>query len=273
MNHEIKLQTIAAEIKAAQDQRKPIEPLTSRFADFRIGDAYSVAQLIHKMRIKEGAAPVGRKIGFTNPEMWSIYGVCEPIWGYIYDTTVVQLTGSEFQFRIGQFVEPKIEPEIVLHFRTAPSPNAETDGVLASIDWIAHGIEIVESHFPNWKFKAADTIADGGLHATLIVGKPMEVKQLGSDAVADIEKFTVTLSCDGVECERGKGSNALGSPLKAAGHLLDVLAKQPNASALQTGEMVTTGTLTAALPIRSGQTWSTCLNGIGLSGIAVSFKD
>jgi 2-oxo-3-hexenedioate decarboxylase len=132
------------------------------------------------MRIKQNAVPVGRKIGFTYPEMWSIYGVREPIWGFIYDTTVVQLTGSEFQCRIGQFVEPKIEPEIVLHFRTAPSPNAETDEILASIDWIAHGIEIVQSHFPDWKFKAADTIADGGLHATLIVGKPMEVKQIGS---------------------------------------------------------------------------------------------
>ncbi len=180
------LQAIADQIKAAQDQCKSILPFTSRFADFGNDEAYSVAQLIHDMRIKEGAVPVGRKIGFTNPEMWSIYGVREPIWGYIYDTTVVQLTGSEFQCRIGQFAEPKIEPEIVLHFRTAPSPNAETDEILASIDWIAHGIEIVQSHFPGWNFQAADTIADGGLHATLIVGKPMEVKRLGSDVAADI---------------------------------------------------------------------------------------
>ena len=231
-----------------------------------------MAELIHEMRIKEGVVPVGRKIGFTNPEMWEIYGVCEPIWGYIYDTTVVQLTGSEVLCRIGQFAEPKIEPEIVIHFGTSPPVNADTNEILASIDWIAHGIEIVQSHFSGWNFQAADTITDGGLHATLIVGKPMEVKRLGSDVAADIENFTVTLSCDGVVCERGKGSNALGSPLKAAGHLLDVLAKQPNASAFQAGEMVTTGTLTAALPIRPGQTWSTNLNGIALSGISVSFE-
>jgi 2-oxo-3-hexenedioate decarboxylase len=273
MNHEINLQTIADEIKAAQDQCKPMVPLTSRFADFSNDEAYAVAQLIREMRIKEGAVTTGRKIGFTNPEMWSIYGVSEPIWGYIYDTTVVQLTGSEVRCHIGQFAEPKIEPEIVLHFRTAPSPNAKTDEILASIDWIAHGIEIVQSHFPCWNFRAADTVADGGLHAALIVGKPMEVKQLGSDVAADIENFTVTLSCDGVVRERGKGYNALGSPLKAADHLLGVLAKQPNASDLQAGEMVTTGTLTPALPIRPGQTWSTNLNGIALSGISVLFEE
>ena len=116
MNHKINLQTIANEIKAAQDQCKPIEPLTSRFGNFSNDEAYAVAQLIHEMRIKEGAKPVGRKIGFTNPEMWKIYGVCEPIWGYIYDTTVAQLTGSKVRCPIGHFAEPKIEPEIVVHF-------------------------------------------------------------------------------------------------------------------------------------------------------------
>jgi 2-oxo-3-hexenedioate decarboxylase len=150
--------------------------------------------------------------------------------------------------------------------------NADTSEILASIDWIAHGIEIVQSHFPGWKFKAADTIADWGLHATLIVGKPLEVKQLGTNVAVDIEKFEVTLSCGDDELEQGKGSNALGNPLKAVGHLIRVITKQPHASALQSGEMVTTGTLTAALPICPGQTWSTNLKGIALSGITVSFE-
>ena len=242
-------------------------------SEFSNGEAYAVAQLIHEMRIKEGNAPLGRKIGFTNPEMWSIYGVDEPIWGYIYDTTVVQLTDSKVRCRIGQFAEPKIEPEIVVHFGVSPPVSADIAEVLPSIDWIAHGIEIVQSHFPGWKFKAADTIADWGLHATLIVGKPLEVKRLGANVVADIENFTVTLSCEGDVREQGRGSNALGSPLKAVGHLISIIAKQPHASPIQSGEMITTGTLTAALPIRPGQTWSTNLKGIALSGISVSFEE
>ena len=248
-------------------------PLTSQLSEFSNGEAYAVAQLIHEMRIKEGNVPLGRKIGFTNPEMWSIYGVDEPIWGYIYDTTVVQLTDSKVRCRIGQFAEPKIEPEIVVHFGVSPPVSADIAEVLPSIDWIAHGIEIVQSHFPGWKFKAADTIADWGLHATLIVGKPLEVKRLGANVVADIENFTVTLSCEGDVREQGRGSNALGSPLKAVGHLISIIAKQPHASPIQSGEMITTGTLTAALPIRPGQTWSTNLKGIALSGISVSFEE
>jgi len=56
-----------------------------------------------------------------------------------------------------------------------------------------------------------------------------------------------------------------------AAHLIAVLAKQPQAKALQGGELVTTGTLTGALPIRAGETWSTVLDGIALPGISVAF--
>ena len=272
MKHGINLQTIAHEIKVAQDQCGQIEPFTSRLKGFGNAEAYAVAHLIHEMRLNEGAVALGRKIGFTNPEMWSIYGVNEPIWGYIYDSTVTRLAGSHARCHIGQFAEPKIEPEIVVHFRSVPPESANATEVLASIDWFAHGIEIVQSHFPGWKFQAADTIADWALHATLLVGKPQDVNRLGPEVISDIERFSITLSCDGKVCERGRGSNALGSPLAAVAHLIEGIAKQPHALPLQAGELVTTGTLTAALPINAGQNWTTELDGIALPGISVSLE-
>jgi 2-oxo-3-hexenedioate decarboxylase len=222
--------------------------------------------------MNEKALPVGRKIGFTNPQMWSIYGVREPIWGYVYNTTVVRPTASHVQCNIGQFAEPKIEPEVVVHFGSTPPANPKPEDILACVDWIAHGIEIVQSHFPKWDFQAADAIADGGLHAMLIVGELQEVGRLGPEVISDLETCTVTLSCDGQMREQGRGSNALGNPLKAVTHLADLLSAQPQASPLQAGELVTTGTLTAALPIKPGQTWSTELAGIALPGIIVSFE-
>ena len=272
MKHEFDLHTIAHEIKAAQDQCRQIEPFSSRLKGFGNAEAYAVASLIHELRMKEGAVPAGRKIGFTNPAMWSIYGVCEPIWGYLYDTTVVRLNGSQARCRIGGFAEPKIEPEIVVHFRSAPPVRANPAEVLASIDWLAHGIEIVQSHFPGWRFQAADTIADSALHARLIVGKPQDVSLLGAEVIGDLERFVITLSCGGKVREQGRGSNTLGSPLKAVGHLMAVIAKQPHALPLQAGELVTTGTLTAALPIRAGQSWTTKFDDIALPGMTVTLE-
>ena len=266
------LPTIAQEVKAAQENSGQLAPFTSRLKGFGNADAYDVAQLVHEMRMQDGALPVGRKIGFTNPEMWSLYGVREPIWAHVYDTTVVRLTGPTTRCRIGRFVEPKIEPEIVVHFRTAPPGGADPAQLLECVDWIAHGIEIVQSHFPGWKFRAADTIADWALHATLLIGEPMNVGRRSSGVVSALENFTLTLSCDGQVCERGKGANALGSPLLAVAHLIAAMAKQPNAPPLQAGEVVTTGTLTAARPVEAGQTWSTELGGIALPGIRVSLE-
>ncbi len=68
MNKSLTLDSIAKEMKSAQGLSRQIEPFTSRLNDFDIASAYEVSRLIHGARIKEGALPVGRKIGFTNPK-------------------------------------------------------------------------------------------------------------------------------------------------------------------------------------------------------------
>ena len=194
-----------------------------------------------------------------------------PIWAYIYDTTVVRLSTKSELCSIGRFAEPKIEPEIVFHFHSAPPVDGDLSGILECIDWVAHAFEIVQSHFPGWKFQAADTVADGALHGTLLVGEPQAVNLLGTDLIAALKRFSIALSCDGTVREMGRGSNVLGSPLAAIAHLTAVLGKQPNYMPLQANEMVTTGTITTALSIRTGETWRTELEGIAIPGLSVEF--
>ena len=38
----------------------------------------------------KGWKPVGSKIGFTNRTLWDRYGVHEPMWGTVYDRTLIQ---------------------------------------------------------------------------------------------------------------------------------------------------------------------------------------
>ncbi len=266
------LLALASEIKAAQDTARQIEPFSTRLSGFDVSTAYEVAQLVHRARLAEGAKPIGRKIGFTNPDMWVRFGVHEPIWAHIYDTTVVQLQETRSACRLSRFAEPKIEPEIVFKFHTAPEAGAGLTGVLDAIDWVAHGFEIVQSHFPGWNFQAPDTVADWGLHGTLLIGPPQPLSQLGDEIIAALESFTLTLSCDGRVVETGRGSNVLGSPLAAIAHLLSVLAKQPNYLHLQAGEVVTTGTITTAQPVRAGETWRSELQGIAFPGLTVAFS-
>ena len=265
------LGTLASQIQAAQDEVRQIVPFTSQFSDFDVTSAYAVADLVHRARVQDGAVPVGRKIGFTNPEMWSIYGVQEPIWAHVYNKTVVRLGGGHQTCSINRFAEPKIEPEIIFHFHTAPPSTDDLLDILACIDWVAHGFEIVQSHFPEWRFRAADTVADWALHGTLLVGEPQPVHRLGPNLITALKDFSLDLSCNGVLRESGSGANVLGSPLLAIAHLISVLAKQPEYMPLQANELVTTGTITAAQSVRVGETWRTEVQGIALPGISVEF--
>lgn len=267
------LRALALEMKTAQDSARQVVPFTSRLPDFDLPLAYEVANLVHRARVAEGARPVGRKIGFTNPDMWDRFGVRKPIWAYIYDTTVVRLDGTRTTCHLGRFAEPRIEPEIVFGFRASLRAGAGLAEVLNAIDWVAHGFEIVQSHFPGWKFQAPDTVADWALHGTLLVGPPQPLARLGADVMAALESFTLALSCGDHHVETGKGSNVLGSPLSAITHLLAVLATQPEHEPLQAGEIVTTGTITTAQSVSAGETWRSEVQGIGLPGLTVDFFD
>ena len=266
------LDSIAREVMAAQDENRQVVPLTSRYAALDNDSAYQVAALIHEQRLAQGFVPVGRKIGFTNPVTWVRYGVREPIWAHVYDRTVTMVPGGHVRCGLGRFAEPRIEPEIIVHFRTQPSSGSEPRDILDCIDWFAHGFEIVQSHYPDWVFRAPDTIADWALHATLMIGEPQDVSALGASLLRDQETFAVELSCDGAVRDRGKGSNVLGSPLLAIKHLLAVLAAQRGATPLGAGELVTTGTLTGAHRVHPGETWNTRLEGIALPNMTVAFE-
>ena len=274
----LNISALATEMKGAQDEVRQIEPFTSRLASFDLPAAYEVARRVHRARLAEGFVPVGRKIGFTNRDMWACYGVgrpvSHPIWAHVYEQTVVHLpAGRPTRCRIGRFAEPKVEPEIVFRFHSAPPAGGSLAAILACVDWVAHGFEIVQSHFPGWKFQAPDTVADGSLHGTLLVGEPRTPAELGADVEAVLRSFTLTLSCNGESREVGRGSNVLGSPLAAVAYFVAALAEQLWAAPLQAGEIVTTGTLTTARSILPGQAWETQLAGIALPGLRVEFVD
>jgi 2-oxo-3-hexenedioate decarboxylase len=264
---------LATELLDALDRNVLIQPITDRDPTFDDAAAYAINAELHRRRVKRGEKPIGRKIGFTNRTIWPEYGVYTPMWAHVYDTTVTFFEGTSGTLKIGHLAQPRIEPEILLHFERSPS-GAQTEAeILKCIDWIAHSVEIVQSHYPDWKFKAADTAAAFGLHGALIVGPQHPIGELGSpdELIAKLRTFTIELSRNGEVGASGGGFNVLDSPLLAFAHLLTVLKGLPQFEPVQAGEIVTTGTLTAALPIHPGETWSTSFSGLGVDGLRVTF--
>jgi 2-oxo-3-hexenedioate decarboxylase len=264
-------EAIATELLSALDESRLIGPITDRDPGFGADAAYLVSAEILRRREARGERPIGRKIGFTNRTIWAEYGVSSPMWAHVYDKTVTFLDDPLGSVRIGHLVQPRLEPEIVLHFSSAPRATDSEEALLAHIDWIAHGCEVVQSHFPLWKFKAADTIAAFGLHGALVVGPRRPIEE-PKEIIRKLRTFTIALKKDGEVAARGTGSNVLDSPLLAATHLLNILTSQPQFRPIQAGELVTTGTLVSPPLIHRGETYTTELSGIELPGLTIQLE-
>ena len=144
--------------------------------------------------------------------------------------------------------------------------------MLESVDWIAPGFEIVQSHFPDWKFAAADCTAAFGLHGALVVGAPVPVTERNRPFLVDtLPSFALTLRRGGEVIDEGAGANVLDSPALALAHLASVLAGQPQFPPLAAGEIVTTGTITDAWPVAKGETWTSDYGTLGLPGLTLTF--
>ena len=86
---------------------------------------------------------------------------------------------------------------------------------------------------------------------------------------AALGRFSIGMDRDGALAADGHARNVLGGPLSALRFLVETLARDPDAAPLAPGEIVTTGTLTRALPVEPGAVWTTRLDGIGIEGIRV----
>jgi len=265
------LQAIAAEAFAALDTGRQISSFSARISAFDLDDAYRVTASIRQMREARGEMPVGRKIGFTNRTIWTEYNVYEPVWGYVYNRTVHNLAEIGDTFSLMGFAEPRIEPEIVFKLALTPAPDMDETALLACIDWVGHGFEIVQSIFPGWKFSAPDTVAAFGLHGALLIGPRHSIAAHSEEWSRTLSTFEIDLKRDGTVADHGRALNLLGGPVSAMRHLVNILARDQFNPPLAAGEIVTTGTLPRALPVSAGETWTTGLTGLALDGICVRF--
>ncbi|MDB5584799.1 MAG: Hydratase/decarboxylase [Bradyrhizobium sp.] len=112
-----------------------------------VDDAYRVTPRVRQLYEAGGARVIGRKIGFTNRTIWPEYGVYAPIWGYVFDRSLHDLTALD-TLPLASFSEPRIEPEIVFGLSAAPSAQMDETALSSCIEWVALGFEIVQSNFP-----------------------------------------------------------------------------------------------------------------------------
>ena len=267
-----RIEAIAGETFDLFGSGRQVQPFSSRYPGFDMGEAYAVAARVRELRAARGERAVGRKIGFTNPTVQDIYGVHGPIWNFMFDSTVHDLAAIGGCFELRGLPEPRIEPEIAFHLAATPRPDMDDDALFGCVDWVAHGFEIVQSLFPRWRFAAADSVAAYGLHGAYFLGPKHVVAGERRAWALALTDFAIELRSDGGVVLQGRGTNVLGGPLEALRHLILELELSDAGDALKPGEIVTTGTSTDAPAVAAGQSWSTRLDGIGVEGLRLDLR-
>ncbi|TXC65374.1 hydratase [Piscinibacter aquaticus] len=259
---------LADELLAAWDGAGLIEPPSARPGGLTLAQAFEVGDVLRQRRIARGDTPRGYKIGFTNRTIWPRYGVFAPIWAPVWRSTVTMLEGTEATASLAGLVQPRLEPEIVFGFAHSPNAGMDQQELVACLDWVAHGFEIVHTHFADWRFAAPDTVADFALHGRLYVGPRVAVARFGrlGDELAGLG---LTLGRDGVDVDAGRGTNVLDGPLNALRLWLQAMQEHSPRWQVRAGDVVTTGTITDAWPMSPGRVWQSRPDHAALHGLTL----
>lgn len=265
---------IAEQLNRAYEQGTPLPEAPSSQSDFDLDAAYAVEARLRERRESGGHKAVGRKVGYANKAVWRIFKLETLVWAHMYDDTVHDAENNSATLRLPHARSLKIEPEIVFGMKTQIAPGgADANSALAAVDWLAMGFEIIDCPFPGWQFQPSDFVASFGLHAALVIGQRLPV---GPDNVVTLAEqlrhFKVRMLKNGELIEEGAGKNSLKSPALCLAELSSAISKRFPDDPLQSGEIVSSGTLTAGHPLEQGDVWKAELEGIPLPSLTLRLE-
>ncbi|MBC7325499.1 MAG: fumarylacetoacetate hydrolase family protein [Moorella sp. (in: Bacteria)] len=247
-------QAIAAELLAAEVNCQPIEPLTATYPELTVEDAYRIQLAGIEMKLTKGRKVIGKKIGLTSKGMQQLLGVNEPDYGHLLDNMLL-LAGEAC--RREELLWPRVEGELAFILKdTLKGPGVTIADVLRATEGIMPAFEIVDSRIRDWKIKLADTIADNASSARLVLGSRMvPVKDL------DLRLIGMVLEKNGEVVSSGAGAAVWGHPAAAVAWLANKLAAFD--IALEAGEIILSGAVTAAENAGAGDVFTVSFYGLG----------
>jgi 2-keto-4-pentenoate hydratase len=252
----------AAALARAATTGEPIPPLTERWPDLDVADAYAIQEAVIGARLEAGARRVGWKVGLTSVAMQRQLGVDQPDFGPLLDDMEIAAGGT---CPLADLIAPRVEGEIAFWLaRDLEGEDLGEDDVLAACDRVVPALEIIDSRIADWKITLPDTIADNASSGGVVLGsRPVRPSEL------DLSLTGCLLRRNGRIEGTGAGGAVLGSPVNALVWLANTLG--PLGAGLEPGQVVLPGSLTAAIPFGPGDTVSATFDRIG--SVSVTFSE
>jgi 2-keto-4-pentenoate hydratase len=238
-----RMKALAEMLLAAEQSQKPIPPLTESDPGISVEEAYRIQLLVMEMKKSQGQVVVGKKIGLTSLAMQNMLGVKEPDYGHILDGMVVM---EAEKILTTDLIKPRIEGEIAFVLKEdLQGPGVTLTEVIRCSEGVIPSLEIIDSRIVDWKIKLPDTVADNASSARIVLGGT--ITSLHS---LDLRTVGMVLEKNGEVVATAAGAAVLGHPAQAVAWLANKLAAY--GIALRKGEVILSGSLTAAMPIGAG---------------------
>ena len=251
----IDLEKLASELFDALKGRYCLDPLTNRYPEISINDAYKISLKLLERRVKEGEKVIGKKIGVTSKVVQEMLGVDQPDFGFL--TSDMHIPNKSVVNIKKSLIQPRAEGELAFVLsKDLRGPGVTPDEVLESTESIFPCFEIVDSRIEDWQISIQDTIADNASCGVFILGD-------GKVNPHDIELDNCRLKVykNGDLISQGKGSAVQGHPCNAVAWLANTLGEFD--IPFKSGEIILSGSLVPLEPVAAGDEMYLELEGVG----------
>ncbi len=250
---------VGDELYAALRGRTAVAPLTQRFTDLTLEDAYGAARRMLERRVADGERLVGRKIGVTSQVVQKMLDVHQPDFGSLTDAMMFA-DGAEIPVdRL--LIQPRAEGEIAFVLaRDLVGPGVTEADVLSATRCVRPCFEIVDSRIRDWKIRIQDTVADNASSGVFVLGAA-EV----DPRALDLKTCRIRVHKNGAPLSEGVGAAALGSPAYCVAWLANTLSSF--GTPLRAGDVILSGSLVPLEPVRAGDRMHLEIDGIGTADV------
>ena len=252
---------VAQDLYKAEKEGYQIETISTINTGMTVEDSYAIQLENIERRREAGEKIIGMKVGLTSKGMRNLLGVNEPDYGHLTDKML--LLEGDICNR-DELLQPKVEGELAfLLNKRLRGPGITIADVYNATKYVVPAIEIVDSRIKDWKIKLVDTIADNGSSARLVLGSRMTpIENI------DMRLIGMMLEKNGEVVSTGTGVEVFGNPAAAVAWLANKLSEF--GIALEEGNIVLAGAVTAAEKAEKGDFFTVSFQGLG--SVSIKFK-
>jgi 2-oxo-3-hexenedioate decarboxylase len=245
---------IAADLAAAEADRKERQPFSDTDPDLDVDTAYDAQWAGVQLKLQAGQTLIGAKLGLTSRVKQQVMNVDSPLYGWV---TSSMLTPFGEGVDLSALIHPRVEPEIAFRLGEDLTTPATVTSVLAATESVFAAIDVLDSRYEGFRFTLPDVIADNASAGSFLLGP----KAVHPADLIDLALIGCVLRVNGAVVATAAGAATMGHPAAAIAWLANRLAER--GQTLTAGMIIFSGGLTEPVALESGVSVSAEFDGLG----------